>query len=63
KSAAEMGHLTIKILNIEGRLLSTEDLEFEKQASLDVSGLSKGVYFLNIEEENGNTSIKKFIKK
>ena len=62
KSAAEIGHLTIKILTIEGRLLSTQNLEFERQASLDVSTLSKGVYFLNIEEENGNTSIKKFIK-
>ncbi|MGB3342976.1 MAG: T9SS type A sorting domain-containing protein, partial [Aequorivita sp.] len=62
KSAAEMGHLTIKILNIEGRLLSTEDLEFEKQASLDVSGLSKGIYLLSIENENGLATVKKFIK-
>lgn len=62
KSAAAIGHLTIKILTVEGRLLSTQNLEFERQASLDVSTLSKGVYFLNIEEENGNTSIKKFIK-
>src|SRR5690554_6692288 len=62
-SNGKTGNLNIKIFSIEGRLLSTQNLKFERQASLDVSTLSKGVYFLNIEEENGNTSIKKFIKK
>lgn len=56
------GKLNVKILNIEGKLLSTQNLRLEKQASIDVSNLKSGVYFLNIEDENGNTIIKKFIK-
>ncbi len=55
-------NLKIKIFNIEGKLLSTQSLEFEKQAAVDVSNLSNGIYFLNIEAENGNTIFKKFVK-
>lgn len=54
--------LSIRIINIEGKLLSSQNLEFEKQVSVDVSGLSSGIYFLNIEGEKGNTEIKKFVK-
>ncbi|CAM3356308.1 T9SS type A sorting domain-containing protein [Aequorivita lipolytica] len=56
------GNLKIKIFNIEGKLLSTQTLEFEKRVSLDVSQLSSGIYFLDIEDGNGNSTIKKFIK-
>ena len=63
ESDAEIINPAVKIFSLEGRLLSTQNLAFEKRASLDVSGLSKGVYFLNIETENGNKSVKKFIKK
>ncbi len=55
-------NLTIKIFNIEGKLLSTRNLEFEKQVSLDVSSLSSSIYFLNIEDKNGNKTVKKFVK-
>lgn len=55
-------NLTFKIFNIEGKLLSIQKLDFEKQASTDVSQLVSGIYFLNIEDENGKTTIKKFIK-
>ena len=55
-------NLTIKIFNIEGKLLSTQDVAIENQTSIDVSSLTSGIYFLNIEDENGNTTIKKFIK-
>ena len=55
-------NLKIKIFNIEGKLLSTQTLAFENQISIDVSLLSGGIYFLNIEDENGNTTIKKVIK-
>ncbi len=58
-SSAE--NLKIKIYNIEGKLLS--NLNLENQTSLDVSNLESGIYFLNIEDENGNKAIKKFIKK
>jgi hypothetical protein len=56
------GNLKVKIFNIEGKLLSAQRLEIENQTSIDVSQLVSGIYFLNIEDENGNTTIKKFIK-
>lgn len=56
------GTLTLKIFNIEGKLLSTQTLEIANQTSIDVSQLVSGIYFLNIEDENGNTTTKKFIK-
>ncbi|HBC03819.1 MAG: hypothetical protein CL528_03520 [Aequorivita sp.] len=56
------GTLTLKIFNIEGKLLSNQTLEVANQTSIDVSSLTSGIYFLNIEDENGNTTTKKFIK-
>src|SRR5690606_17731841 len=56
------GTLKIKIFNIEGKLLSTQDVVPENQTSIDVSSLTSGIYFLNIEDQNSNTTIKKFIK-
>lgn len=56
------GKLNIKIFNIEGKLLSSQNLVFEKQVAVDVSNLSSGIYFLNIEDERGNITNKKFIK-
>ncbi len=61
-SKGETGNLNIKIFNVEGKLLSTQAEAFQKQASLDVSNLSKGMYFLNIEAENGRVETHKFIK-
>ena len=55
-------NLKIKIFNLEGKLLSNQTLEVANQTSIDVSSLTSGIYFLNIEDENGNTTIKKFIK-
>ncbi len=55
-------NLKIKIFNIAGKLLSTQNFEFKKQVSVDVSNLSSGIYFLNIQDESGNTEVKKFIK-
>ncbi len=56
------GNLKVKIFNIEGKVLSTQTLEIANQTSIDVSQLMSGIYFLNIEDENGNTAVKKFIK-
>src|SRR5690606_13112224 len=56
------GNLKLIIFNLEGRLLNTQNLNFENQTSIDVSNLSSGIYFLNIEDENGTTTVKKFIK-
>lgn len=56
------GKLDIKIFNIEGKLLKTENLNLEKPLSIDVSNLPSGIYFLNLSDENGNVELKKFIK-
>ena len=56
------GNLNIKIYNTVGKLLSNQTLDFNKQSSIDVSNLSSGIYFLNIEDESGNTTIKKLVK-
>ena len=61
-SKNELGNSIIKIFNIEGKLLITENSAFENQISIGVSELSSGIYFLNIEDENGNRAMKKFIK-
>ncbi len=61
-SNKEKENLKIKIFNIQGKLLNTQNLDFEKQASINVSSLANGIYFLNIEDENGSVKVKKFIK-
>ncbi|HNP67894.1 MAG TPA: T9SS type A sorting domain-containing protein [Aequorivita sp.] len=55
-------NLKIKIFNIEGKLLSTQNITLQDQKAIDVSQLLSGIYFLNVEDESGNTTIKKFIK-
>lgn len=42
------GNLKLKIFNIEGKLLSNQNLEFNEQVSVDVSSLIKGIYFLSV---------------
>lgn len=61
-SESGAGDVNLKIFNVEGKLLNTQNLEFEKQVSVDVSNLSNGFYFLNIEDGKGDITIKKFIK-
>ncbi|MDP2687246.1 MAG: T9SS type A sorting domain-containing protein [Aequorivita sp.] len=61
-SASKSGNLTLNIFSTAGKLLSTQKLELENQSSIAISQLATGIYFLNIEDENGNTTIKKFIK-
>lgn len=61
-SDQEIGNLKIKIFNIEGKLLSTQNLEFGKQISVDAARLSNGIYFLNIEDDKGRIEVKRFIK-
>ncbi|TXD70977.1 T9SS type A sorting domain-containing protein [Aequorivita lipolytica] len=56
------GNLKIQTLNIQGKLLSTQNITLQNQPPLDVSRLKSGIYFLNIEDENGYTTTKKFIK-
>jgi hypothetical protein len=56
------GNLKVKIFNIEGKVLSTQNVTLQDQKAIDVSQLVSGIYFLNIEDENGNTAVKKFLK-
>ena len=55
-------NLNVEIYNIEGKLLTTQDIEPQNQTAIDVSILSNGIYFLSVEDENSNTTIEKFIK-
>jgi hypothetical protein len=55
-------NIKVKIFNTAGKLLSIQKLELENQSSINVSYLKSGIYFLNIEDENGNTEVKKFVK-
>src|SRR5690606_33239682 len=61
-SQNDLGTLGIQIFNITGKLLNTVNVDFEKQASVDVSSLSNGIYFLKLTDKNGNIQVKKFIK-
>lgn len=56
------GKHKIQIYSPEGKLLKTQNIGFNKQASIDVSNLSNGIYFLKIEDEQGDTETKRFIK-
>ena len=56
------GNLKVTVYNIEGKLLDTQNLEFETQTSIDVSNLKSGIYFLNIEDGNGRVEMRRFIK-
>lgn len=49
---------SIEILDLSGRLLFTN----HSQRSIDVSGLSSGVYLVRVTDFNKKSSIKKFIK-
>jgi hypothetical protein len=62
-SVNNKGNLNVKIFSIAGKLLNNQNLELEYQNGIDVSKLSRGVYFLNMADENGNTIIMKFLKK
>lgn len=47
----------VKLFTLEGQLIVTEN-----QKRIAVSNLPKGIYLVKIEDENGNTTVKKLIK-
>lgn len=49
----------IKILTVNGRIVLSQISDLN---TVDVSGLSSGMYFINIETNNGSRVVKKFIK-
>lgn len=53
----------IQILNIEGLLVQQISLTSQQAAiEIPVSQWSKGIYFIRITDQNGNSKSKKFIK-
>lgn len=54
--------LKIKIVNLQSKLLATYNFANKKNVSIDVSNLSSGMYFLNIDNNNGLIETKKFVK-
>lgn len=53
------GDLNVSILNISGQKILSRSIS--NQASIDISGLSKGVYFMKAFS-NGDSIVRKFIK-
>lgn len=51
---------SVKIFSANGSLISNEKVV---QSQVNISKLNSGVYFIIIEENNGNTTKSKFIKK
>ncbi len=58
----DVENLRIYIYTIEGKLLHTQNLIFNKQATINVSNFSKGVYFISLQNENGQREVVKFVK-
>jgi CSLREA domain-containing protein len=52
---------SLKVMNTLGQLVFSKKGD-TSSTTLDVSNLSKGLYFLNIDSENGNSQTLKFIK-
>ncbi|MCF6306386.1 MAG: T9SS type A sorting domain-containing protein [Flavobacteriaceae bacterium] len=54
--------VNVTIYNILGEIILTEK-NYQSNTSVDVQNLNSGIYFVSITDENGNTSIKRLIKK
>jgi hypothetical protein len=52
----------INISDAAGRVVFTQKMDGEKQATLDVSSLKPGVYFMEITETGGGQKVNKIIK-
>ena len=50
------------IININGSIVLSKSI-MEGSTSVDLSNLQPGLYFVVIEDENGNTSVEKLLKK
>jgi alpha-amylase len=53
---------TVDIININGSIVLSKSI-MEGSTSVDLSNLQPGLYFVVIEDENGNTSVEKLLKK
>lgn len=57
------GIVSVEIVNVLGKNTGRYSLKAERNASINVSELKSGVYFLNITDVNGNIHSKRIIKK
>jgi len=60
-SSATNKNMAVLIYDITGKLILTKSY-LESQDSINIENLKAGIYFVNISDEEGNTSIKKIIK-
>ena len=58
----ETSQLNLSIYTIQGKAVVSKNIQFENKTSIDVSGLSSGMYFINIKDEIGTTTTQKFVK-
>ncbi|MAP54302.1 T9SS type A sorting domain-containing protein [Altibacter sp.] len=62
-SERDMANFTLEIYNVQGMGVLRPSSENISEKMIDVSMLSRGIYFLRIQDSLGQTEIKKFIKK
>ncbi len=54
--------VSVTIYNMLGEIILTKK-NYKSNTSIDVRNLNSGIYFISITDKNGNTSIKRLIKK
>ena len=59
----EIGDYNIIVLDLNGKKVHELNLEQVSEHSLDISSYKKGVYFVNVSNQNNLVSTKKLIKK
>jgi len=58
-----LNNIKIAIFNIEGKSIILESQTMTDIKSINVEKLTKGIYFILLEDGQGGTTVKKFIKK
>ena len=60
KANATLAH--VRITNLQGSLMASHALQ-KREEKISISHLSKGVYFIHVQDHLGNSSIQKIMKK
>ena len=58
----ESSKLTLAIYTVQGKEVASKNIQIENETSIDVSSLSSGMYFINVEDDKGASTTQKFIK-
>ena len=51
----------VYMYNVMGQLVLTLDVSDDEQATIDVSSLGSGIYFMNVTTQNGGSTLKKVV--